>query len=138
MWPVWKWHRYIPGVYRISNMSCNSCIIIHGDPWSSTTSLLSFSGCSPLTKSRFVTAVRNALTQMGLGQSLYAGHSFRIGPGTAAAQAGVEDSTIKALARWSSTAFLIYIQDRHSEHSSLILVGFSNIALTILICLHKY
>ena len=65
-----------------------------------------FQDGNPLTKSRFVIAVQDILHQMGLDQSLYAGHSFRIGAATAAAQAGVEDSTIKALGRWSSTAFL--------------------------------
>ena len=50
---------------------------------------------TPLTKSRFVMAVQDVLGQMSLDQSLYAGHSFRIGAATAAAQARVEDSTIK-------------------------------------------
>ena len=40
----------------------------------------------------------------------YSGHSFRIGAATAAAQAGLEDSTIQLLGRWSSGAFLRYIR----------------------------
>ena len=36
--------------------------------------------------------------------------SFRIGAATAAAQAGVEDSVIQLLGRWSSAAFLAYIR----------------------------
>ena len=56
-----------------------------------------FQDGTPLMKSHFVMAVQDVLGQMGLDQSLYAGHSFRIGSATAAAHAGVEDSTIKAL-----------------------------------------
>ena len=63
-----------------------------------------------LTESRFVTAVREALTQAGLDSSLCLGHSFRIGAATSAAQAGIEDSTIKTLGCWSSTTFLVYIR----------------------------
>ena len=64
----------------------------------------------PLTKAWFVTEVRRALSSLGLCQAHYAGHSFRIGAATAAAAAGIEDSTIQALGRWSSAAFLSYIR----------------------------
>ena len=64
----------------------------------------------PLTKSVFIREVRSALTSMGLPANQFAGHSFRIGAATAAAQAGLEDSVIQALGRWSSAAFLLYIR----------------------------
>ena len=64
----------------------------------------------PLTKARFVTEVRRALSAIGLEQGLYAGHSFRIGAATVVAQAGLEDSTIRALGRWNSSAFLLYVR----------------------------
>ena len=64
----------------------------------------------PLTKATFVQKVRHALSQLGLPAEQFAGHSFRIGAATAAAQAGLEDSVIQALGRWSSAAFLLYIR----------------------------
>ena len=65
---------------------------------------------NPLSKTCFIGEMRKALSALGLQQDQYAGHSFRIGAATAAAQAGLEDSTIKALGRWNSSAFLLYIR----------------------------
>lgn len=64
----------------------------------------------PLTKTWFIEEVRQTLSTLGYRPDLYAGHSFHIGAATAAAASGVEDSTIQALGRWSSTAFLSYIR----------------------------
>ena len=64
----------------------------------------------PLTKAVFIREIRRALTRLGLPAEQFAGHSFRIGAATAAAQAGLEDSVIQALGRWSSAAFLLYIR----------------------------
>ena len=65
---------------------------------------------SPLTKSYFISSVRQALMAVGLPYQHFAGHSFCIGAATAAAKAGLEDSTICALVRWNSMAFFTYIQ----------------------------
>lgn len=55
--------------------------------------------------------LRRALAAIGYPQEDYAGHSFRIGAATtAAAAAGLEDSTIQLLGRWNSAAFLSYIR----------------------------
>ena len=74
-----------------------------------------FEDQSPLTKSRFVARVRQALLELGLPYDNFAGHSFRIGAATAAAGAGIEDSVIKKLGRWSSAAFLSYIRTPRHE-----------------------
>ena len=63
-----------------------------------------------LTRERFVSEVRKALTELGYNCSLYAGHSFWIGAVTAAAQRRVQDSLIKTLGRWESTAYMVYIR----------------------------
>ena len=64
----------------------------------------------PILKPDFVTELRKALAARGFDSLSFAGHSFRIGAATAAAAAGIEDSTIKALGRWSSDAFTSYIR----------------------------
>ena len=73
----------------------------------------------PFTKPRFVTEVRKALQALGLPQEQFAGHSFRIGAATAAARAGLEDSTIRSLGRWNSAAFLVYVRTPREKLASL-------------------
>ena len=72
-----------------------------------------------LTKSHFVSSVREALMAIGLPYQLSAGHSFRIRAATAAAKAGLEDSTICSLGRWNSAAFLTYINSVRRTSSIL-------------------
>ena len=56
----------------------------------------------------FVRQIRDFLSGLGLPQDQYAGHSFRIGAATTAAQNGVADSIFKNFGRWQSAAFLQY------------------------------
>ena len=63
----------------------------------------------PLSKTKFVEAIRRALTAASLPAKDYAGHSFRIGAATTAASAGIEDSTIQTLGQWKSASFQLYI-----------------------------
>ena len=69
-----------------------------------------FADGRPLTRERFVMAVRSALQSQGLEASSYAGHSFRIGAATTAAHNGVPDSLIKTMGRWESSAYTLYIR----------------------------
>ena len=72
-----------------------------------------------LTKQRFICEMRQALLACGVDQAVYSGHSFRIGAATAAARAGLADSTIQMLGRWSSAAFLSYIRTPSSQLAAL-------------------
>lgn len=64
----------------------------------------------PLSREYLVRRVREALRSKGIDDTKYAGHSFRIGAATTAAAVGMEDSLIKALGRWESSAYLAYIR----------------------------
>ena len=66
-------------------------------------------GCF-LTKNIFITRVREALIVLGFDGAMYAGHSFRIGAATTAAEVGIEDSVIKMLGRWESAAYQLYVK----------------------------
>ena len=61
----------------------------------------------PLTRERFVAKVQEVLQQIGIDQSKYSGHSFRI---VAAARTGIQDSLIKTLGRWKSVAYQLYVR----------------------------
>ena len=64
----------------------------------------------PLTRTRFVQEVREALNNANLPAKDFAGHSFRIGAASTAAAAGLEDSVIHTLGRWRSAAYLLYVR----------------------------
>lgn len=78
---------------------------------------------TPLTRTRFVQEVRQALTKANLPAGDFAGHSFRIGAASTAA--GVEDSVIQTLGRWKSTAYLLYVRmdPRQLAKISAVLAG---------------
>ena len=64
----------------------------------------------PLTREALVRHLRSALSQFDLDTSQYSGHSFRIGAATTAAAVGLEDSLIKTLGRWQSSAYQLYVR----------------------------
>ena len=71
-------------------------------------------GCF-LTKEIFIERVRVALDVLGLDGSMYAGHSFRIGAASTAAEVGIEDSIIKMLGRWESFRLSIVCEGVSSD-----------------------
>ena len=62
-------------------------------------------GLDPLSKTRFVEAVRQTLTAAHLPAQDYAGHSLVIRAATMAAMAGLNDSTIQTLGQWKSALY---------------------------------
>jgi hypothetical protein len=54
--------------------------------------------------------LRSRLERIGLDASSYAAHSWRIGAATSASCAGLAPHLIKAMGRWKSNAFELYIQ----------------------------
>ena len=72
-----------------------------------------------LTKQLFITRVRSALSALGYDCSSYAGHSFRIGAATTAAECGIEDSLIKILGRWESSAYQLYVRSSQQTLKSV-------------------
>eukprot|EP00731_Ephydatia_muelleri_P001231 Em0001g1231a len=72
-----------------------------------------------ITKPRFITQLRGYLKSAGLPSDQFAGHSFRIGAATIAAQVSMEDSIIQTLGRWHSAAFLQYIHTPHDRLAAL-------------------
>ena len=88
--------------------------------------LFRFASGQPLTRDSFVKRVREGLQAAGINAAHYAGHSFRIGAATTAAAQGVEDSLIKTLGRWESSAYLLYIRiprDRLTQISKQLVTG---------------
>ena len=71
--------------------------------------LFIFADKSPLTKVKLFTHLRKLLSAAGW-QGNYSLHSFRVGAATTAASLGFPDHLIKALGRWSSDAYKVYIK----------------------------
>lgn len=72
-----------------------------------------------LTKEQFISQVRSALTVLGYDSATYAGHSFRIGAATTVAEQGIEDSVIKMLGRWESSAYQLYVRTSRQTLASM-------------------
>lgn len=71
----------------------------------------------PLTRFQFSHVLKKCIRVIGLSPEVYGPHSFRIGAATSAAMCGLSDIEIKALGRWKSSAFKLYI--RPSQLDSL-------------------
>ena len=71
-------------------------------------------GC-PLTRQRFVVALKEVLQQVGIDYFKYSGHSFCIGAATTAAARGIQDSLLKTMGRWKSAAYQLYVRTPQAE-----------------------
>ena len=65
---------------------------------------------SPLSVHQFNSELQRCLTYCGLDTSRYKSHSFRIGGACHAADNGYSDAQIRALGRWKSDAFKVYLR----------------------------
>ena len=81
--------------------------------------LFVFKDGSHLTREKLVCCVRQALSAAGMDTKGYSGHSFRIGAATTAALKGVEESVIKMLGRWESSAYQRYLRTPRKSLAAL-------------------
>jgi hypothetical protein len=73
----------------------------------------------PLTKQVLTNKTRQLLTLSGFNASNYAGHSYRIGAATTAAEANLPSWLIKTLGRWSLHCYERYIKTPMSTLSEV-------------------
>lgn len=71
--------------------------------------LFVFTDGSPLSRLHVTNWLHRILTDAGV-QGSYSSHSFRIGAATTTSAAGLLDSLIRTLGRWSSDAYLVYVR----------------------------
>ena len=64
----------------------------------------------PVSRATFVTGVRVALSSARVDSEGYTGHSFRVSAAMVAARVGIPTHLIKAMGRWSSDAFMVYLR----------------------------
>jgi len=69
--------------------------------------LFLFADGTPLSRLHITDRLRSILVDAGV-QGNFSSHSFRIGADTSANAAGLPDSLIRTLGRWSSDAYLVY------------------------------
>ena len=114
------------------NLPSRSNVKLHGAARPSPGPLSHFSDGSFLTRAtcRFVVMIRSALLQAGIDAKPFLGHSFRIGVATTAALCGIQDSLIKVLGRWQSSAYQLYIWTTSRSPSS------SGQATFVVPCMH--
>ena len=75
----------------------------------SSNPLFLFTNGKPLSRLHVTDRLRSILAEAGI-QGNFSSHSFRIGAATSAHAAGLPDSLIRTLGRWSSDAYLVYVR----------------------------
>ena len=71
------------------------------------------------TREYVVNKLRALAMAAGLGAATWNGHSFRRGAATWAAEAGIAESQIQALGRWTSSAYKSYIETSREDRIAL-------------------
>ena len=64
----------------------------------------------PLSRTTFISLLKQTLAAVGLTDNHFSGHSFRIGACTSGAAGGVEDHMLQVLGRWRSSCYTRYIR----------------------------
>ena len=72
--------------------------------------LFTFMDDTPISRSFFTQQLKLSLAWAGCSTKSYKGHSFRIGAATSALMAGLAESKIQTMDRWSSNAYKKYIR----------------------------
>lgn len=62
-----------------------------------------------LDRTNMISATRAIIARLGLNEQHYNGHSFRKGGATSMAKAGIPDSVIQLVGRWSSDCYKLYV-----------------------------
>ena len=101
-------------------MPCGGSLDLHLTlRWPTEVPLFTRADGSPLIRLWFVDRVKQTLSLTGIEALAYNSHSFHIGATTTAAAAGISDSLIKTLGRWSSSAYQIYIRIPREELATI-------------------
>lgn len=69
----------------------------------------SLSSLQPLTRDIVIKVTRHLLSGLGLDEKEFFGHSFRKGGATSLSKAGVAESVIQLVGRWTSDCYKLYI-----------------------------
>ena len=70
-----------------------------------------------LNRTQFAAVLHKTICMLGLSQSTFQTHSFRIGRATELSIQGYPDSVIKQMGRWRSAAYKTYIRTNYTQHS---------------------
>ena len=87
-------------------------------PTSSYSALFINQDGTSFTRDQFVRRVKTTVSAADIDSTQCAGHSFRIGAATAAAQAGLSHNIIKTLGQWNSEAYQTYIHTKPATLAS--------------------
>jgi len=77
-------------------------------------SLFQLASGAPLTRTPLVSTIKSLVAKAGLDPAAFAGHSMRRGGATSFAIAGVPDTVIRNMGRWSSFTYQSYVETTDS------------------------